>query len=207
MVMAVVLATGGTAVFAAGKSSLQGTWQGEIRAKAPQQNETSGVKNEDQEQQNGSEMGRESSTEITQEQAAQIALSDAKLTEEELTGFRIKTDWDDGRVIYEVEMYIDEQEYSYEIDADTGRILESDYEVDEEYNDVPKDADALTRKEAAEIILKKVEGATEKDIRIKYEWDDGHEIYEGDLVYDGKEYEFELHAKSGVLLEWSEERY
>lgn len=143
-----------------------------------------------------------------QEQAAiDAALADAKLTEEELTGLRIKKDRDDGKTVYEVELYVDAEEYSYEIDADTAKILEQDYEVEDDYDKEPDDPDAMTREDAVQIILDKVEGATEMDIRIKYERDDGKDIYEGSLVYEGTEYEFELNAKDGQILEWSEERY
>ena len=34
-----------------------------------------------------------------------------------------------------------------------------------------------------------------------------HGSYEGDIIYDGKEYEFEIDASTGTILEWSEERY
>lgn len=172
--------------------------EGAIRAKAPK----------------GAQKGTETVSETAekerepQEQAAiDAALADAKLTEEELTGLRIKKDRDDGKTVYEVELYVDAEEYSYEIDADTAKILEQDYEVEDDYDKEPADPDAMTREDAVQIILDKVEGATEMDIRIKYERDDGKDIYEGSLVYEGTEYEFELNAKDGQILEWSEERY
>ena len=172
--------------------------EGAIRAKAPK----------------GAQKGTETVSEAAekerepQEQAAiDAALADAKLTEEELTGLRIKKDRDDGKTVYEVELYVDAEEYSYEIDADTAKILEQDYEVEDDYDKEPADPDAMTREDAVQIILDKVEGATEMDIRIKYERDDGKDIYEGSLVYEGTVYEFELNAKDGQILEWSEERY
>lgn len=182
-----------------------------IRAKAPQQSITSDADagSGGTEAENGQSRGgaAKQTAELTEEQAKEIALADADLTEEELTGIRVKLDWDDGRLIYEVDMYVDAEEYSYELDAASGAILESDYEVDREYDNVPSDPDALTKEEASAIVLEKVEGATEKDLRIKYELDDGREIYEGDIVYEQREYEFELNAKTGELLEWSEEKY
>lgn len=172
--------------------------EGAIRAKAPK-----GAKKDTETVSEAADKERE-----PQEQAAiDAALEDAKLTEEELTGLRIKKDRDDGKTIYEVELYVDAEEYSYEIDADTAKILEQDYEVEDDYDKEPDDPDAMTREDAVQIILDKVEGATEMDIRIKYERDDGKDIYEGSLVYEGTEYEFELNAKDGQILEWSEERY
>lgn len=36
--------------------------------------------------------------------------------------------------------------------------------------------------------------------------DDGYYKYEGDIIYNQKEYEFEIDANTGTFLEWSEER-
>lgn len=169
-----------------------------IRAKAPQ-----GTRSEKEMVTEETEKERDPK----QQAAIDAALTDAGLTEEELTGLRVKKERDDGKTIYEIELYVDAEEYSYEIDADTAKILEQDYEVEEDYDREPDDPDALTRKEAVQIVLDKVEGSSEMDIRMKYERDDGKEIYEGSLVCDGTEYEFELNAKDGQILEWSEERY
>lgn len=64
----------------------------------------------------------------------------------------------------------------------------------------------VSREEAIAIALKRVPGATEKDIHIEFDTDDGQYRYEGDIIYDQKEYDFEIDANSGTILEWSEER-
>ena len=59
---------------------------------------------------------------------------------------------------------------------------------------------------AKEIALKKVNGAKASDItKIKLETDDGRQVYDGELVYNGKEYDFEIDAVSGDVLQWDEE--
>lgn len=45
-------------------------------------------------------------------------------------------------------------------------------------------------------------GATDKDIRLQLDRDDGKLLYEGKIVYQGMEYEFEIDAYSGAILEW-----
>lgn len=195
ILMTVTLDT--STLFAAATANVQNETDG-IRAKAPQ-----GTRSEKEMVTEETEKERDPK----QQAAIDAALTDAGLTEEELTGLRVKKERDDGKSIYEIELYVDAEEYSYEIDADTAKILEQDYEVEEDYDREPDDPDALTRKEAVQIVLDKVEGSSEMDIRMKYERDDGKEIYEGSLVCDGTEYEFELNAKDGQILEWSEERY
>lgn len=65
---------------------------------------------------------------------------------------------------------------------------------------------AVSREEAIDIALAKVSGATENDIRIELDHDDGRYKYEGDIIYERVEYDFEIDANSGDILEWSEER-
>ena len=55
-------------------------------------------------------------------------------------------------------------------------------------------------------MLGKVSGATEDLIRMHLDRDDGILIYEGSLVYDGVEYDFEINAETGELREWEAER-
>lgn len=66
---------------------------------------------------------------------------------------------------------------------------------------------AVSREQAIETALSRVSGATEQDIRIELDRDDGVYKYEGDIIYNGMEYEFEIDANSGTILEWSEERF
>lgn len=64
----------------------------------------------------------------------------------------------------------------------------------------------LTQEEAAKLALDRVPGATEKDLKIELDYDDGYYVYEGDIIYNQKEYEFEIDANTATFLEWSEER-
>ncbi|HJC74502.1 MAG TPA: PepSY domain-containing protein [Candidatus Mediterraneibacter faecavium] len=66
---------------------------------------------------------------------------------------------------------------------------------------------AVSLEEAQNIALKRVPGATSRNISIELDYDDGWYIYEGDIVYDGMEYEFEIDADTGNILKWEEERW
>ena len=85
--------------------------------------------------------------------------------------------------------YIGNEEYDYKIDAMTGRILDVDYEIEDDFLDSDIADTDISEKEAEEIALDKVPGATTDDLRMKLERDDGRLIYEGDIRYDGMEYE------------------
>ena len=64
----------------------------------------------------------------------------------------------------------------------------------------------ISTDEASQMALDRVPGATAQDLRIELDYDDGYYKYEGDIIYDQKEYEFEIDADTGDFLEWTEER-
>lgn len=152
---------------------------------------------------------QEGTEQITEEEAKNAALADAGYKENQVSGMRIKLDREDGRWVYEIEFYVQAEEYDYEIDAATGAILSRDYDIDDDYLSSSSAGieGLISEEEAIAIVLKRVEGASGQDVRIKLEQDDGRWKYEGDLVYNQREYEFELNAQTGEILEWSEETY
>lgn len=64
----------------------------------------------------------------------------------------------------------------------------------------------IGEKEAKNIALEKVPGAKTSDIiKFKLDTDDGRQEYEGEIIYNDKEYDFEIDAVSGEVLSWEEE--
>lgn len=80
---------------------------------------------------------------------------------------------------------------------------------DSDIPQVQKEAQNLVRislEEASALALEQVPGATAQDLKIELDYDDAYYKYEGDIIYDQKEYEFEIDANTGEFLEWKEER-
>ena len=65
-------------------------------------------------------------SEITEEEAKNIAFTDAKVTEAEVQRLHIQKEYDDRRLVYEVDFVFAEYEYDYKIQASDGSILEYD---------------------------------------------------------------------------------
>ena len=170
--------------------------------------------------------GLKGGKDIGKEAALEAALADAGVRESDTTRLRVSSEIDDGRKVYEVRFDVEGTEYDYEISGRDGQILSADTEristVDttgtadtagttdkEKSGNSQNNAEALgiSIEEAEKIALERVPGASENDIRIQSDYDDGKYKYEGDIIYDGKEYEFEIDASTGTILEWSEERY
>ena len=161
---------------------------------------------------------------IGRDAALEAALNDAGVSESDTTRLQVSEDRDDGQKVYEIRFDVDNTGYEYEVAAADGSILSSDIENQDDGTQAQgnvqngtQDDDqgtgtansanvAVTQEQAIETALSRVSGATEQDIRISLDHDDGVYKYEGDIIYNGVEYDFEIDANSGTILEWSEER-
>lgn len=167
-----------------------------------------------------------SAADIGKDKAAEIALEDADLSESDITRLHVSKEEDDGQTIYEVEFTNENTEYEYEILASNGDILttvldelqrpneqqttleqqtDGETKQDEHIRDSQTAAE-ITIEEASKLALERVPGASEQDLKIELDYDDGIYTYEGDIIYNAKEYEFEIDANTGDFLEWKEER-
>lgn len=145
---------------------------------------------------------------LTEEEAKEKALAHASLESSQVTFVQCKLEHEDGRQVYDVEFYAgDNQEFDYKINAYTGGVISYDY--DAEYS-MPQEASGegneITEEAAKKLALDRVPGATDGDIReFKTDREDGRVEYEGKIIYDGMEYEFEIDADSGAFIDWEQE--
>ena len=146
---------------------------------------------------------------ITLDRAKEIALAHAGLEETDVTFVKSWLETDDGRQEYEIEFYRGNTEYDYDIDALTGDIVSYDSDA-ENYSrsDSAQSAGNNTyigEEKAKSIALAKVPGATESDIRLYLDSEDGKPVYEGSILFNNTEYEFEIDAVTGTVLQWNYE--
>lgn len=140
---------------------------------------------------------------LTVEQAKAKVLAHAGVTAEEAIFTKEKLDKDDGRQEYEFEFCVGDQKYDYEIDAKTGEVLSHEIKSSTPQSSA---SGTITREKAQEIALAKVPGAAAGDIKkLKLDRDDGRQIYEVEIIYKEKEYDIEIDASSGTVLEFSSE--
>ncbi|MBE7043746.1 MAG: hypothetical protein E7399_09715, partial [Ruminococcaceae bacterium] len=127
-------------------------------------------------------------------------------------------EFENGKSVYDIEFYTqDSKEYDYQIDAKTGDVLSYDTDAENKTpssNQPASDTSqpenvpvaGITEEQAKTLVLEKIPGASESDIReFKTDQDDGKLEYEGTIVYNNKEYEFEIDAATGTLIGWEEE--
>ncbi len=143
--------------------------------------------------------------EITEDEAKNIALTDAGVTEADVTGIRVKLDMDDGVREYDVDFYVGNMEYDYDIDAATGKIRSKDTEIEDDFQNGQTPETAISEEEAIAIVLEKVPDAKESDVRVHLDRDDGKYVYEAELILGETEHEFEIDANDGTVLKWEQE--
>lgn len=72
---------------------------------------------------------------IGKEMAVRVAFQHAGVNESAVRNLEVEMDYDDGKMVYEVEFYALGMEYEYEIDAVSGVILTSEIEKDDDDDD------------------------------------------------------------------------
>ena len=147
---------------------------------------------------------------ITPERAKAIAMSHAAVDTDSVTFVKAELEIEDDKRVYEVEFYgKDNTEYDYIIDATTGDVIS--FDADAEMFTPPASstsapATAIDEAKAKELALKKVPGASEADIHeFKTDIDDGRKVYEGKIIYNKTEYEFEIDSETGKFYTWEQE--
>lgn len=154
--------------------------------------------------------------EITLEQAKEIALKNANLTESEVIFISSKLEIDDGIKKYDIEFYHENKEYDYEINAVDGSIIEMDFDVEnynisQEQNKIENNNSNLNSNEvsiseekAKEIVLNNanltIDQVTFK--KVEMDFDNGIKKYDIEFYYNNKEYSYEIDASTGSILEY-----
>ena len=147
---------------------------------------------------------------ITLEQAKETALKHAGLKADAVTFVKAEQDYENGKLVYEVEFVTNDGgkvvEYDYEIEAATGSVFSYDYDAENYVSAKGTTTVSVDEATAKQTVLNKVPGATAANI---YEWkldfDDGRWEYDGKIVYNQMEYDFTVDASSGAVTEWDVE--
>lgn len=147
---------------------------------------------------------------ITLEQAKETALKHAGLKADAVTFVKAEQDYENGKLVYEVEFVTNDGgkvvEYDYEIEAATGSVVSYDYDAENYVSAKGATTVSVDEPTAKQTVLNKVPGATAANI---YEWkldfDDGRWEYDGKIVYNQMEYDFTVDASSGAVTEWDVE--
>ena len=162
------------------------------------------------------------------EAAKSAAFAHAGLDASQVTMGEVDFDYEDGRMVYELEFYADGAEYEYDIDASTGAVVKSSQEGGRTQagsstgsggasGNVPSGAGSGTAQseaggtaadigsEAALAAALSHAGVSQDqvyDLEVKREYDDGRLEYEIEFKTGGWEYEYTINAVDGTILDY-----
>lgn len=147
---------------------------------------------------------------ISLEKAKQIALSHAKLTENEIHSLKIQQEFDNNIMQYEIEFFKDDIEYEYAVNVENGKIVKYSYE---------KNIASITPYQPYSTILpiKKIKGIAlahaklkadeTRFIKISQEMTHGYNRYELKFLHNTAEYTYLVNAVNGEIIEYKVKDY
>ena len=162
------------------------------------------------------------------EAAKSAAFAHAGLDAAQVTMGEVDFDYEDGRMVYELEFYANGAEYEYDIDASTGAVVKSSQEGGRTQTgsstgssgasgNVPSGAGSGTaqsgaggtatdigREDALAAALNHAGVSQDQvyDLEVKREYDDGRLEYEIEFKTGGWEYEYTISAADGAILDY-----
>lgn len=157
---------------------------------------------------------------IDLDKAKTIATEAAGVSGAEVRFSSVELDRRNGVEYYDVDFVADGVEYEYDIDALTGQVISYQIENERkeqkpqsvpvpEENQVPAvepQSAAITEEEAKKVALSQVPGSDESHIvKFRTDYDDGRLEYEGTIIFEEMEYEFEIDGYSGAIRDWDAE--
>ena len=142
--------------------------------------------------------------------AKEIALEHAKLSASDVTFIHAELDWENGRQVYDIEFWVGNTEYDYEIDASTNAVLESKQEQNSRPGGTAaQQPGSFIGEEAAKSAALSHAGISAADagyVQCELDEDDGRWIYELEFRAGSVEYEYEIDASSGTVVKAAQDR-
>ncbi len=141
---------------------------------------------------------------LGEETAKTIALDAAYVEEKDAGGLTVRLQPENGTMLYTVRFTAAGFLYTVEIDAVNGKILKFSKCIADEEVSYPEIPHILTEEEAKAAALAFAFPEGGKEVRFgkfKLDYEDGIFVYEVEFTADGTEYEFEISAADGTLLD------
>lgn len=161
---------------------------------------------------------------LSLEEAKHIALNDAGEQSDQVTYTKASLDQDSGIPIYEIDFYTDNNNYEYDISAQTGNIRDKDITVHQKETstgsrqqketgqvstqDQGSPTEVIGVKKAQSIALA---AASLKESQVTFtksnlETEDGSLVYEIEFSRDNQKYEYDVDARTGAILSYDIDR-
>ncbi|MDO4793134.1 MAG: M56 family metallopeptidase [Filifactor alocis] len=153
-----------------------------------------------------------SRNDIGLQKAKMIALKNAGLYAANVSFVNARLDKDGATRVYEIEFFSNGMEYDYTIDAISGAILNKDSDIDNfsipqnnktSQGSAPVNTSGISLEKAKEIALKNagLNSSNVSFVKAKLDSDDGRKVYDIEFYSNNVEYDYEIDATSGAILD------
>jgi uncharacterized membrane protein YkoI len=134
--------------------------------------------------------------------AKATALDNAGLSESDVTFTKAELDTDDGMLKYDLEFFTSSNEYDYEVNAQSGAIIEKSVEAIERSVKEQKSYIGVDKAKTVALEHAGISTASASFSKAKLDNDDGKVVYEIEFYVGRTEYDYEIDAYSGTILEY-----
>lgn len=146
---------------------------------------------------------------ISADKAKKIALGDAKLAEKDVTFVKVELEFEDNRLVYDVEFYSGNVEYDYDIDAVSGAIVSADRDIENYVIPAQPSTEAqaseISVEKAKQIALSHAGVSSARFTKAKIDYENGVKVYEIEFKVGNMEYEYDINVLNGAIVSSSAE--
>lgn len=146
---------------------------------------------------------------ISADKAKKIALGDAKLAEKDVTFVKVELEFENNRLVYDVEFYSGNVEYDYDIDAVSGAIVSADRDIENYVIPAQPSTEAqaseISVEKAKQIALSHAGVGSARFTKAKIEYENGVKVYEIEFKVGNMEYEYDINVVNGAIVSSSAE--
>ena len=141
---------------------------------------------------------------ISADKAKKIALGDAKLAEKDVTFVKVELEFEDNRLVYDVEFYSGNVEYDYDIDAVSGAIVSADKDIENYVIPAQPSTEAkateISVEKAKQIALSHAGVGSARFKKAKLDYENGVRVYEIEFKVGNLEYEYDINVLNGAIV-------
>ena len=159
-------------------------------------------------------------TKITRDEALKIALEDAGLTKDQIHDLDIDLEKENGVLYFDVDFEVENKDYDYEIDAESGQILKKEVPAAPTQQATSSSSSGsssgnssgtsnrIGKQKARDIALQHagLSVSQVRDLDVELDRDDDKVHYDVDFEADGYEYDYEIDAETGKILKSHKEK-
>ena len=146
---------------------------------------------------------------ISADKAKKIALGDAKLAEKDVTFVKVELEFENNRLVYDVEFYSGNVEYDYDIDAVSGAIVSADKDIENYVIPAQPSTEAkateISVEKAKQIALSHAGVGSARFTKAKIDYENGVKVYEIEFKVGNMEYEYDINVVNGAIVSSSAE--